>query len=65
MNICIVCLLDKLSEFINFEIKTLDNQIITIKTFDEIADIAYCNLDKEKTVFVYGKLRENYVEAKK
>ena len=48
-----------------FNIETLNKQIIVIKAYDNIADFAYSKLIIGNVIFVYGKLRENYIEARK
>ncbi len=42
-----------------FIIRTIDKQLISIKAYDKMADLAYGRLQK----FLYGKLHCGFVEA--
>ena len=44
-----------------FKIKTLDNQIINVKGYNEIADYVYSKLQKENFIKIYGSLDTNGV----
>ena len=43
---------------VNFEIESVDKQIINLIAYDEIADYCYSKLNKDKYIFIYGKLNE-------
>ena len=46
-----------------FIIKTFNHQLIQIKAYDKMADLAYRRLQKDTIVFIYGKLDHNFVQA--
>ena len=46
-----------------FIIRTIDKQLISIKAYDKMADLAYGRLQKGNVVFLYGKLHCGFVEA--
>lgn len=46
-----------------FVIKTLDNQIIKLHSYNNLADFAYSKLKENDEVFVYGKLHQDYIQC--
>ena len=54
----------KHNSIVEFKIKTLDNQVLNIRTYDELADFAYSKLKKDSIVFIYGNLIKNYIIVK-
>ena len=45
------------------KIRTLDNHNINICTYDSLADFAYSELKENDVIFIYGKLRQDYVQC--
>ena len=47
-----------------FEIETNDKQIVRIQEYNQLADFAYSQLNKNNKVFINGYIENNVVKAK-
>ena len=44
--------------------KTRDKQIINLKAYNELADLAYSRLKENDQIFINGKIEENVIKVK-
>ena len=44
--------------------KTRDKQIINLKAYNELADLAYSRLKEDDQIFINGKIEENVIKVK-
>ena len=47
-----------------FFIKTIDNQDVEVRAYSKLADFSYSKLEIGKFIFLYGKLRKNFIVPK-
>ena len=47
-----------------FEIKTADKQIVRMQAYNQLADFAYSQLNKNNKVFINGYIEANVVKVK-
>ena len=47
-----------------FEIKTVDKQIVRIQAYNQLADFAYSQLNKNDKVLINGYIEANVVKVK-
>ena len=47
-----------------FEIKTVDKQIVRIQAYNQLADFAYSQLNKNDKVLINGYIEDNLIKVK-
>lgn len=47
-----------------FKIKTIDGTVLNIKAYDNLADYIYKKMKSKYNVFIYGKLKKDYILVK-
>lgn len=50
---------------VEMELKLLDGQVIKLHAYNEVADDAFKNINKDDFITIQGKIRSNYVEIEK
>ena len=50
---------------VEMELKLLDGQVIHLHAYNEVADDAFKNINKDDFITIQGKMRNNYVEVEK
>ena len=50
---------------VEMELKLLDGQVIKLHAYNEVADDAFKNINKDDFITIQGKIRNNYVEVEK